>query len=140
MKRRSIFAALAAFFTGRAMGQEYTAGENLVLIETKQNGEQTKTLIHSVCAGKDGSIYRCPPTPTPNQCPVCGTMAEPYVRPTKALAYKSVPCVPPQPEGGLVPSVCIAPSSTARVGPMERITRCPRCSAAFWQDAEGEPK
>jgi hypothetical protein len=51
-----------------------------------------------------------------NQCPVCGTMAEPF----KA-----------QQQGHAV--VTFKPGGPSKV---EQVTRCLRCNAAFWQDGE----
>lgn len=123
MKRRSIFAALAAFFTGRAMAQEYTAGEGLRLLKSEVRPESTEGP-----GVTDACFYPHPRLgciePKPNQCPVCGTMAEPYKR--------ELDCVGMDVEKGrYVPLPC---------GPADRVTRCKRCNAAFWQDAEGEAK
>lgn len=75
--------------------------------------------------------------PEPDQCPVCGTMAELYVRKTEAQHYPSWACLslPASPDGNAY-AACRAPSETALVGPMERITKCQQCSAAFWQTAK----
>ncbi len=64
--------------------------------------------------------------PLNNQCPTCGTMAEPYIRPLGAGN-----CIPV--EGNL--GVCaIQPGKL--YGRMDALVRCKRCNAAFWQDAE----
>jgi hypothetical protein len=65
-------------------------------------------------------VQRCA---VPNgECPVCGTMAEPY-RPS----YRLKDC---KPAGGNMLACNQEPL------PEERIIRCHRCNAAFWQDAE----
>ncbi len=49
-----------------------------------------------------------------NQCPTCRTMADSFHNPPLCAGMKGpVPC-----------------------SPDERVTRCKRCNAAFWQDAE----
>ena len=66
--------------------------------------------------------------PHNNQCPVCGTMAKPY---SGKRAYTEPWCIgsghqfPPTKE---MMAECEDP-------PRQRITRCLRCNAAFWQDA-----
>lgn len=57
-----------------------------------------------------------------NQCPVCGTMAEPYVY---RDAGHLITCDHPRP--GLT---CVAPLRIA-----SRTVRCERCNARFDQDA-----
>lgn len=57
------------------------------------------------------------------ECPVCGTMAEPYKRPTGIHA------------ADCGPNSLMACFSDGPYGPTERITRCRRCNAAFWQDS-----
>ena len=58
-----------------------------------------------------------------NQCPVCGTMAEPYKPDTRFCGdYFSG-----QPQATLGLPGC---------EPKMSITRCKRCNCAFWQDAE----
>jgi hypothetical protein len=59
-----------------------------------------------------------------NQCPVCGTMAEPYVMQN---AGHLIPCSHPKPG-----QICVAP---VRAKPPEsRTVRCQRCNARFDQD------
>jgi hypothetical protein len=114
MKRRSMFAALAAFLGGQAQGQEPIG----------------------VGCGSPHPFLGCVEKPKPNQCPVCGTMAEPYVRPTESEYFDTDTCIADQ--GNPSFAVCRQPSKMRRVGPDERVTRCKRCNAAFWQDASGE--
>lgn len=68
------------------------------------------------------------------QCPVCGTMAEPYDRkalvPKGAMAADGVCFV-----GTLATGIQHVPCSIDDV-PVSRSVRCKRCNAAFWQDAE----
>ncbi|MDE2022466.1 MAG: hypothetical protein KGI71_06160 [Patescibacteria group bacterium] len=58
-----------------------------------------------------------------NQCPVCGTMAEPLKRVIGSYSYEPA-------SGGLI---ALKPNY---VDPGPGIVRCKRCNAAFWQDAE----
>lgn len=113
MKRLQFMAALVGM-TGVARAQQW---KECVSLET------TSPLL--TCTGKTKTALN-------NQCPVCGTLAAPYVRPLtdknggfmrncKPAGEFLVSCDPPQ----LTPS-----------GPPERVTRCKRCNAAFWQDAE----
>ena len=64
-----------------------------------------------------------------NQCPVCGTMAKPY---RGKRAYSEPWC-----EGG---PQQFPPTKEMLAQcedlPRQRITRCLRCSAAFWQNSE----
>ena len=59
-----------------------------------------------------------------NQCPVCGTMAEPYVMKN---AGHLIPCSHPKPG-----QACVAP--VAGKPPESRTVRCQRCNARFDQD------
>lgn len=94
MKRRSLWAAL---FGGTAAAQIAD-----VQIDPKPRLMVQSREIHWFHDGK----------PLNNQCPVCGTMAEPY-RPAKLNA-----------------------DGTSALFLLERIARCKLCNSAFWQDAE----
>jgi len=59
-----------------------------------------------------------------NQCPVCGTMADPYVMQN---AGHLVPCSHPKPG-----QACVAP--VPGKPPETRTVRCQRCNARFEQD------
>ena len=59
-----------------------------------------------------------------NQCPVCGTMAEPYVMQN---AGHLIPCSHPKPG-----QACVAP--VPGKPPESRTVRCQRCNARFDQD------
>jgi hypothetical protein len=59
-----------------------------------------------------------------NQCPVCGTMAEPYVMQNTGHL---VPCSHPKPG-----QACVAPVPGKT--PESRTVRCQRCNARFDQD------
>lgn len=59
-----------------------------------------------------------------NQCPVCGTMAEPYVM---ANAGHLIPCSHPKPG-----QACVAP--VPGKPPASRTIRCRRCNVRFDQD------
>jgi hypothetical protein len=56
--------------------------------------------------------YQKPEPALNGQCPVCGTMADAYKRPMRAPK--------------MIPD-----------GPIERVVRCRRCNAAFFQNSEG---
>ena len=80
-------------------------------------------------AGMDSDrAWAMPPyKPLNNQCPVCGTMARPY---TGKRAYSEPWCegAQPFPPTKEMLAECQDP-------PRQRIVRCHRCNAAFWQDA-----
>ena len=59
-----------------------------------------------------------------NQCPVCGTMADPYVIEN---AGHLIPCSHPKPG-----QLCVAPVPGER--PRSRTVRCQRCNVRFDQD------
>jgi hypothetical protein len=59
-----------------------------------------------------------------NQCPVCGTMAEPYVMQNVGHL---IPCSHPKPGQS-----CVAP--VRGNAPESRTVRCQRCNARFDQD------
>ena len=59
-----------------------------------------------------------------NQCPICGTMAEPYVMQN---AGHLIPCSHPKPG-----QACVAPASGKPA--QSRTVRCQRCNARFDQD------
>jgi hypothetical protein len=73
--------------------------------------------------------------PRNNECPECGTMAAPYVRQTQSewAHQNNVTCMSPPSSGGSTLSVCIGPSNE-KFGPVQNLTRCMNCNAAFWQD------
>lgn len=116
MKRRSIFAGIAALFAQRA-GAQVPTGAGCSTCGTKAP-EITPETAARVCMTK----FSCGIV-EPDQCPVCGTMAEPYVREKGAQYLHDLKTWTIRREE--------APS-----GPMERTTRCHRCSAAFWQTAK----
>ena len=64
--------------------------------------------------------------PLPNQCPVCGTMAEPYKGEPVTYVIKCT--------HGLSPTCTFEP---VYIASDPRIVRCAHCNAAFWQDSEG---
>jgi uncharacterized protein with PIN domain len=77
----------------------------------------------------DGTnVRRC--DPENNQCPVCGALAEPYKRPTYDSMLTNC-------RGTADPYVVQCdPQKAIPYGETERLTRCKRCNAAFWQDAQ----
>jgi hypothetical protein len=64
-----------------------------------------------------------------NQCPVCGTMAEPFETKRIIWSYIVKPCVPPEKDSHIA-------CTEANYGPDPgaNLIRCKRCNAAFWQD------
>jgi hypothetical protein len=69
--------------------------------------------------------------PKNNQCPVCGMMAEPF-KPIPPLFCGDTLIM--LPGGHNLGSGCDSSLLT------QNCTRCKRCNAAFWQDAEGITK
>jgi hypothetical protein len=64
-----------------------------------------------------------------NQCPVCSEIAEAYERPTYDSMLTNC-------RGTADPYVVQCdPKKAIPYGATERLTRCKRCNAAFWQDA-----
>jgi len=119
MTRRGIFAALAAV-TGAVAQQWKQCVPDDKEAESMHLG---KSAI--VCSDKNKPALN-------NQCPVCGTMAEPYHRPTGGVHI--VPCGP-----GVIGSNVVCAEPGEPYGPTEIIVRCKHCNAAFWQDAEDRP-
>lgn len=68
--------------------------------------------------------------PTRGQCPVCGTVAKPYLKSDWASTLNTFPCA----GSGGGDSVCRP--ATPSMAPSSRLIRCEFCSCAFWQDAE----
>lgn len=67
-------------------------------------------------------------TPPPNnQCPVCGTMADP-LKPYKTGLMSNCKGVPGQPY--------VVSCEDQWAVPDPRLVRCKGCNAAFWQDCE----
>lgn len=98
-------------------------------------------LFGFTAAAKAQVKYACK-TPTecnlvyePNTCPVCGEVADKYVRLTEAEAYGSDACLT-ESDGRTALAICRAPDTKKLVGLMERIVRCKNCNNAFFQDAE----
>lgn len=68
------------------------------------------------------------------KCPTCGAMAEPYRREMYVAGRTCKPATSkddPTKSGLMECAYEEAPG-----GPMERVIRCRRCNAAFYQDAE----
>jgi hypothetical protein len=119
MNRRAIIAAIGALWAAN-----------------KAAGQKPKSPVE--CKDGECNWVGPPPTwptpykPAPNQCPIptCGTMAEPFKRPVvQKDEIVMCPDLPPTSTLG-----CMLSEGTP-YGPTERITRCKRCSAAFWQTA-----
>ena len=68
-----------------------------------------------------------------NQCPVCGTMAEPFrCDPQYSITQTDVRL-----SGRDIVLLSAGKSSDKPPKMPSRLVRCARCNAAFWQDAEG---
>jgi hypothetical protein len=118
MKRRGVFAALAAVVGLKAECWRICDGISASVTSEPAVG----------CpSGHIGEAGDAGVTVKPNECPVCGKMAEPY-KPTPApFCGDSMVMMP----DGRNVSGC-----DKALLPMERVTRCRNCNAAFWQDAE----
>ena len=86
----------------------------------------------------DGSCWNyflCRAFIKPNQCPVCGTMAESYRREFSSSGMLTN-CRPvTNPPNGLVNLMQCDEAKKIPISPPERLTRCKRCNAAFYQDS-----
>lgn len=129
MNRRSIFAALAA-----AVGLKAHDSHTVTVMEMKcgepvedADGRGVTQGCSSTGKTHEESRYK------PDQCPVCGEKADPYVRETydPNHGFCQIDPSPPQYDG----LVKCKPPVMEPWGPMERVARCRGCSAAFWQDA-----
>lgn len=72
---------------------------------------------------RNGKLSWCSSRALNDQCPVCGTMAEKYHRTISGDCSSA----------RMVDRITVCPPPT--IDPTERVTRCKRCNAAFWQDA-----
>lgn len=72
--------------------------------------------------------------PLNNQCPVCGTMAAPFHRDlvVNGLKFREWE----QRNAGGDFQKWAKENGGIPTGPVENLTRCARCNAAFWQDAQ----
>src|ERR1019366_10095638 len=68
-----------------------------------------------------------------NKCPVCGAIADPYHIQRREIGLRMKPCVPPPPKDS--PVAC-GDTIYDESAPKERLVRCARCNAAFFQDEE----
>ena len=100
MKRRSWWMAL---FAPQAVAQGLTAPSDI-------GPSRACTIPRSWC-GKA----------KPNECPVCGTMAKPYVRSVEGM-------------NGACFANCLP--WTINDLPKSQQIRCSHCNVSFWQDAE----
>jgi hypothetical protein len=130
MNRRSIWAALFAVCSVKAQTPKGVGGacpdENGIGRPCKPGEKPAPYPRAIVQHGKQLIHLRA------DACPVCGTLAEPYVRPIRVVDQRFVPCDPPAPENS---NVACFKETTAPHGPTEQVTRCRVCNAAFWQDA-----
>ena len=91
--------------------------------------QQWKETVGTV--SEDGSYKVSHGTALNNQCPVCGTMAKPY---SGKRAYSEPWC---EGSGHQFPPTKEMLAQCEDL-PRQRITRCLRCSAGFWQDSEAK--
>lgn len=68
-----------------------------------------------------------------NECPVCGEMAPGYKRQLRKTGFLEN-CQPDKEN----PYLAVCAEQTVMYGESERLIRCRKCNAAFWQDAERE--
>lgn len=88
---------------------------------------QEVTVIAVPCKPDDEECW-FPRTPN-GKCPVCGTVAEPFIPTTSLYCGDSVIFNPATRESMNGCEWDLRPGQS-------RITRCLRCNVAFWQDAE----
>ncbi len=118
MKRSKFIAAIFGAF-GVARAQQ--TGSRLPETTTGNH------LSVTTCAIPPQWNDRCPAILN-NQCPVCGTMAEPLPKLQKIAVGNCKATADP----GVVACEDIFEN------PYSSLTRCKRCNAAFWQDSEGK--
>jgi nucleoside diphosphate kinase len=142
ISRRGIIAALLAGMARMARGQtlkfeaaktepdwiQISSNDADSFLIVKARGREIKLTLAEVMT----ALASVPPAwesgqALNNQCPVCGTTAEPYVRPTETVAedYQTT-------DDGRV--IAINPHEEP-YGPKEQSIRCTRCNVAFYQDA-----
>lgn len=132
MNRRNVFAAaFAALFACKARAQSGL---------TPKPNPQIEAAAEPLFSGDvhqlkdaliiDGIGWKAGRT-VADQCPTCGTMAEPYVRPMHDK-YQGVCKVASFNQDG---TVTCEPPLMVPDGPAARVTRCKQCNSAFWQDA-----
>lgn len=108
MKRLSFIATLCG---ARAAAQVVTSrGEACIGVPPPRTH-----LGQPVCKPKNG------------ECPVCGTMADPF---TAIRVSRMKQCDPPRMDG----LICVEPGDAMES--TTRLKRCRTCNAAFWQDEE----
>ncbi len=135
MTRKTFFTSVLGFF-GVAQAQQYQAPSPT----TRLSGLVDQAGNHLWSVDSNGNVFIRKSAVINNQCPVCGTIAEPYVRQMYdenhglAMNCKGNPNADKN-DPSTWWATCDPPKMVA-VGPMERMTRCKRCNAAFWQDAE----
>ncbi len=127
MRRRWWFLRL---FAPQVVGQQATGiiMESVTNCMYGQDGRLVNSGCESKSRGPDGKWVQRPVAPhiavklkpANNECPVCGTIAKPYLREYEVLKFKSQ---------GLIFTVDEITKTD--------LTRCAHCSAAFWQDAGG---
>ncbi len=133
MNRR--FFGLLALFGGAAAGQKMpkcdAATEGMMWPSDVTGGAPKKACFQ----GQWLEVAKEPRRPKPRngECPVCGTMAKPYVRPV-AKAGEYVPCAPSH--DGLSYSALCSYDEGASYGPMSRPVICAFCRCHYGQDAE----
>ena len=107
MNRFRFLAALFGFGASAQIVQTEGTTESKILKWYLSSGNSNVALY----VGADNNAFLGKSKPKNNQCPVCGTMAEPVMKErlssSEATVYKWVNCI-----------------------------RCEHCNTAFWQDAE----
>lgn len=122
-RNRFILALLGAFGVARAQKPCETTPNGITCGNAVTNQTQPQVLGPSWAAGKVMA----------GQCPVCGLVAVPFVRPTRETGSILIPCDPPAPKDS---NIACMERHVEPYGPTEQLTRCQRCNCAFFQDAE----
>jgi len=126
MKRFSFLAVLFGFCAA--------AQDHRWSFQTDQNGNIETRLVSGPARPRlaRGKLRWFSGAPLNNQCPICGTMAEPYrPQPSRYCADSAVM----QLDGTLVSGCEFEAKMSGR-----NLARCRHCNAAFWQDAEAAGK
>lgn len=133
MNRRKIFAWIAGLF-GAGMAKAQVLRSVYQLSEHAVKGDKYQDTVDGKLWEFNGKEWRPANVPRApfldwkrgkaknNQCPVCGTIAEPYKADTRFCGDYNIG----QQEYALGMSGC---------DPKHIVTRCMKCNAAFWQTA-----
>jgi len=126
MKRRSIFAYIFGVLGLPALAQQWKecVPDNHLLPDATSTSTLFQPGYGIVCTEKNKPALN-------NQCPVCGTMADPYVRQYWTNVIEN--CHPDYDNHYIVS--CDPPPTKHPYEDTSNLVRCKRCNAAFFQDA-----